>query len=100
MPAPTMRTSTSMSMSCWVVTSTTLGTHRLVEPGRLAVVDELQRHLEVGLFQHRDDGLQVVALLAGDADLVALDLGLDGLGTLVANELGDLLGILAVDALL
>src|SRR5215217_8164706 len=64
------------------------------------VVDELQRHVEVGLFQHGDDGLKVVALLGGNAYLVALDLGLDALGALVADELGDLLGVLAADALL
>src|ERR1700744_3127015 len=79
---------TSTSAATWGVTLATL-----------PVVDELQRDGEVGFLQHRDDGLQVVALFAGDADLVALDLGLDGLGPLVADELGDLLGVLAADAL-
>src|SRR6202161_1897795 len=65
----------------------------------LAIVDELQRDVEVGLLEHRDDLLQVVALFAGDAHLVALYLGFDGLGAVVANQLGDLLGVLAADAL-
>src|SRR5258705_11610635 len=65
-----------------------------------AVVDELQRYVEVGLLQKGYDGLKVVALLGGNPDLVALDLGLDALGSLVADELGDLLGVLAGDALL
>jgi hypothetical protein len=42
------------------------------QSGRSAVVDELQRDVEVGLLEHGDDGLQVVAFLAADADLVAL----------------------------
>jgi hypothetical protein len=37
-----------------------------------AVVDELEGDVEVGLLEHGDDGLQVVAFLAADADLVAL----------------------------
>src|SRR5271157_606549 len=32
-------------------------------PAGSPVVDELQRHLEVGLLEHRDDGLQVIPLL-------------------------------------
>src|SRR3984893_3673377 len=63
------------------------------------VVDELQRYVEIGLLQHGDDGLEVVALLGADANLVALDLSLDAFGALVADELGDLLGVLAGDAL-
>src|SRR5690242_18298466 len=65
----------------------------------LPIVDELQRHVQVGVAQQRLHGLQIVTLLAADADLVALDLGLDVLGALVADELGDLLGVLAADAL-
>src|SRR5579884_2230481 len=65
----------------------------------LAVVDELQRDVQVSLLEHGDDGLQVVLLFAGDAHLVALDLGLDVLGSLVADQLGDLLGVLTGDAL-
>src|SRR6516164_9622362 len=127
-PAPTMMTShwpcctglpsstrwgvtviVNLAYVCGLVVSLT--TDRLVEPaacsasapdGRepLPVVDELQRHVQVCLLQHRDDGLQIVTLLAGDADLVALDLRLDVLGPLIADELGDLLGVLAADALL
>src|SRR5262249_15533274 len=65
-----------------------------------AVVDELQRHLEVRVLEQRDHGLQIVPLLTADAHLVALDLGLDVFGPLVTDELGDLLRVLAVDALL
>src|ERR1700744_4279871 len=65
----------------------------------LTIVDELQRDVEVGLLEHRDDLLQIVALFAGDAHLVALDLGFDGLGALVPDQLGDLLGVFATDAL-
>src|SRR5882757_5195389 len=64
-----------------------------------SVVDELQRYVEVGLLQQGDHGLKVVALLGRDPDLVALNLGLHALGALVANHLGDLLGVLAGDAL-
>src|SRR5256885_1924482 len=64
------------------------------------VVDELQRDVEVGALQQSDDGLKIVALLGADADLFALDLSLDALGSLIANQLGDLLGVLAADALL
>src|ERR1700730_5257816 len=63
------------------------------------VVDELQRYVDIGLLRHGDDGLEVVALLGADANLVALDLSLDAFGALVADELGDLLGVLAGDAL-
>src|SRR6185369_7700484 len=59
-------------------------------PAASPVVDELQRDVEVGAFQHRDHGLKVVALLGGHADLLALDLRLDALGALVADQLGDL----------
>src|ERR1700727_1688622 len=86
-PAPMMTTSTSVAP-------------RGVTLITLAVVDELQRDGEVGLLEQRDDGLQVVTLFTGDADFLALNLGLDGLGALVADELGDLLGVFAADALL
>src|SRR5690606_9365813 len=61
-------------------------------------VVELQRQLEVLAAQQRHRGLQVVALLAGHAQLVAVDLAVDlELGVL---ELAlDLLGQLALDAL-
>src|SRR5690606_30384447 len=69
-----------------------------------AVVDVLEggvdRVVGLGLLEQRDDRLQVVAALGADAHLVALDLGLDALGELVADQLGDLLGDLAAQALL
>src|SRR3954462_5128088 len=65
-----------------------------------AVVVELQGDVEIGPAQQLLDGLQVVALLAADPQLVALNLGLDALGALVADQLGDLLGDVGLDALL
>ena len=65
-----------------------------------AVVGELHREVVVLLLDQRLHGLQVVALLGRDAELVALDLRLDALGALVADQLGDLLGVLGGDALL
>src|SRR5690606_40723615 len=65
-----------------------------------AHVHELQRDIQVLALQQRDDGLQVVAALRLHAQLVALDLRLDRLGALVADDLGDLLGVLTRDALL
>jgi hypothetical protein len=82
----------------WSATIQRWSTSTVIAPS--AVVDELQRYVEVGLLQHGDDGLKVVALLRGHADLVALNLSLDALGSLVADELGDFLGVLAADALL
>ena len=73
---------------------------RRARRARLAVVGELQCGVEVLAAQHRLDRLEVVAGLAGHAQLVALDLRLDRLRTLVADDLGDLLGRLLVDALL
>src|SRR5690606_21198484 len=76
------------------------GPVRAGRPWRSPVVDELQRDVQVRTLEHRDDRLQVVAALARDAVLVARDRGLDALRPLVAHELGDLLGVLARDALL
>src|SRR6476646_828890 len=67
---------------------------------RSAVVRKGERDVEVGGLQHALDGLEVVSRLARDAQLVALDLALDALGTLVTDELVDLLGVLLRDALL
>src|SRR5690606_2955582 len=65
-----------------------------------AVVGELERDVEVLALEQPDDLLEVVALLAGDAKLVALDLRFDALGALVADDLADLLRVLGADALL
>src|SRR5690606_18312392 len=54
-----------------------------------AVVHELEGDLEVLALQQRDHGLQVVAALGGDAQLVALDPCLDALGALVPDDLRD-----------
>src|SRR5688572_15493508 len=72
---------------------------RRPEPPRSAVVRELKGDAEVGLLEHADDRLQVVLLLAGDAQLVALDLGLDALRPLVPDLLADGLRLVRVDAL-
>src|SRR6476469_8081465 len=65
-----------------------------------AVVGELHRELVVLAAHQLLHGLQVVALLAADAELVALHLHLDALGAFVADQLADLLGVLGADALL
>ena len=66
----------------------------------LAEVHELQRHVEVAALEQRHGGLQVVAALGLHAQLVALDLRLDALRRLVADDLGDLLRVVLGDALL
>src|SRR5699024_7105424 len=67
---------------------------------RSPVVDELERHVEVLALQQCDDGLQIIPALRGDPQLIALDPRLDPLGSLVADQLGDHLGVLRADALL
>src|SRR3954470_21806081 len=62
-------------------------------------VHVLQRLLDLEAPDERDRFLQVVALFAADAELVALDRGLD-LQLRVLDRLHDLLGELLVDALL
>src|SRR5690606_8260016 len=47
-----------------------------------------------------DDLLEVVLLLGADPQLVTLDLSLDALRALIPHDLGDLLRVLLVDALL
>ena len=64
-----------------------------------AVVLELQRDAEVGLAQHRDDGLKVVALLRRDPHRVALHLRLHALRPVGLDPLDDRLRLLVVDAL-
>src|SRR3954454_23085611 len=66
----------------------------------LPVVVELQGDVEVGPSQELLHRLQVVPLLPADPELVALDLRLDTLGALVADQLGDLLRDVGLDALL
>src|SRR6476469_9051311 len=67
---------------------------------RSAVVVELERDVEVRSAEQLLHRLQVVALLAADPQLVSLDLRLDALGALVADQLGDLLRGVGLDALL
>src|SRR3954467_13328763 len=67
---------------------------------RSAVVDELDRDVQVRLLEQRLHGLQVVAALAGHPQLLAGDLALHRLGALLADDLRDLLGVLLVEALL
>ena len=61
---------------------------------RLPVVDELDGEVVVGLADQRLDRLQVVSGLRRNSQLIALDLGLDSLRPLVANQFRDLLGVL------
>src|SRR5687768_12781842 len=65
---------------------------------RLPVVGELHVDAEVAALQHLDDGLQVVPVLARDADLLPLDRGLD-LELAVLDDLHDLPRLLRGDAL-
>src|SRR5262245_10815196 len=65
-----------------------------------AVVDELHREIQLGALDQGDHRLQVVLLLRRDAELVALDLDLNALRGLVADQLADLLGLVGGDALL
>src|SRR5690606_30503064 len=65
-----------------------------------AEVHELERDVEIRALQQRDRRLQVVAALRLHAQLVALDLALDALRGLVADDLRDLLRVVAADALL
>src|SRR5919108_5121955 len=65
----------------------------------LAIVDELERDAEVGLLQKRDDLLERVPALAGHADLLALNGGLDALQVGVLDLLDDRFRLLLVDAL-
>ena len=60
---------------------------RRAEDERSAVVGELHREVVVLRLHQGDHCLEVVALLARHAQLIALDLGLDTLRTLVADEL-------------
>src|SRR5438128_7225019 len=66
---------------------------------RRAVVRELERDPEVFGLQQGDDGLQVVAVLACDADLLLLDRGLHP-NLAVLDEPDDLPGLLRGDAVL
>src|SRR5262249_60445811 len=66
----------------------------------LAEVDELQRQAELVAFHQGYHGLQVVLLLRGHAEFVALHLGADALGPLVPDQLGDLARVILGDALL
>src|SRR5690606_19659673 len=68
--------------------------------GISAVVDELQVDVQIAALEQGDDGLQIVAALGLHAQLVALDLALDALGALVADDLADLLRVLGRDAVL
>ena len=61
-------------------------------------VVELQRDAEVRSFRRGDHRLQVVALLAGDPQLLALGLGLDALEPELLDELVELAGLVRRDA--
>src|SRR5579883_1469474 len=67
--------------------------------GSVAEVVELQRQIELRAAQQLDRGLQVVALLAGDPHLLALNAGLH-LELRVLDETRDLPAGLRIDPLL
>src|SRR5512133_2168760 len=73
------------------------GARRAVNGGLRPHVRELQGDAEVGLADGPDHGLEVVLLLAGHADLVALDGRLD-LHAGAFDELHELLGLVVRDA--
>src|SRR5690606_362308 len=93
--------------SHWRVSARAVASSRPVGPsprgssitGSVTEVLELQRQVEVGLAQQGDGFLQVVALLAVDPQLVAVDLAVDLELGLLQRGL-DLLGHVALDALL
>jgi hypothetical protein len=62
-------------------------------------VHELERDAELAAFDEFDHGLEVVDLLAGDAEFFALDAGLN-LEFAVLDEADDLLGQFLLDAIL
>src|SRR5215213_4676920 len=68
--------------------------------GQSPVVGELDGEVVVLGLDQGLDGLKIVPALAADSKLVTLDLRLDALGTLIANQLGHLLGVLSADAFL
>ena len=65
----------------------------------VAEIDILQRLIDLAFLDQRDGGLQVIAFLAADAKLVALDRDLH-LDLRALDRLDDLLGEVALDALL
>ena len=66
----------------------------------LSVVGELYGEVEIGCRDQRLDPLKIITTLAANAQFVTLDLGLDILRSLVADQLGDLLRVLLADAFL
>lgn len=77
---------------CRVVTQKSYATLRRDRPMRsLAKVDELQGNVSVCALEQRDRLLQIIAALRAHTKLVALNLALDTLRALVANELVELL---------
>src|SRR5262249_10302372 len=85
------------SLSTWFFgqPSVTRGTRR----GSVTSVRQLDRDAEVPIPQRLDHGLEIVLLLAGDSDLVALDRRLN-LELRILHELHDLARLLDRDALL
>lgn len=65
----------------------------------VAEIDILQRLVDLAFLDQRDGGLQVVAFLAADAQLVALDRDLH-LDLRALDRLDDFLGEFALDTLL
>src|SRR5260370_9684267 len=72
----------------------------VARPLLLPVVDELQGQVEFLALEQADDLLEVILLLSGDAELVALDLCSDALRALVPDDLRDLPGVVLGDAFL
>jgi hypothetical protein len=73
--------------------------HVIITPYRLTVVRKLNRELPRSPFDHSDCILQIITTLAGYAQSLTLNLGLDGFWTFVAQKLCDFLGVLGRDTL-
>src|SRR5687767_4494748 len=97
-PAAARRPSMS-SESTWFFGQPSVVRWTFTSRSAVAVVVELERDPEILVPQQGDDLLQIIARLAGDADLVLVDRGLD-LQLRVLDQAHDLLGLLDGDPLL
>ena len=66
--------------------------------GLVSEVLEIQRYAKIFPSQELNDGLQVILLLPGDSDLAVLQLALH-IQSFCLDRLGDLLGLIAFEAL-
>lgn len=74
-----------------------VSTQKIWLAGGLAVVDELDREVEIRSFDEGDDVLECIAALVSYAKFVALDLGLDALWPFVADDLAEFFSLVGGD---